>query len=108
MPVAVGMYLYLTVDAGLNHTTKRLLNERTRLARGKFSGRTALGDVLEYEYFFASAEPNNQQPIDFSDVTTRHATFEIAGGMCNSSLGLTTLEVTYPTCTSTWKQTVLR
>lgn len=96
----------MTANFGTNHTINRLLNERTRGALGQIIGTDILGAPLEYDYFYASADPNNQQPIDFADTTTEEVKFEVAGGKCNRTLGTSIIEVRYPTCADTWVKEV--
>ena len=106
IPIVNGLDFYLEVTYGQNHTFERIESERGRGAKGLFDGQTITGEALVYAYFHADAEDEFQRPIDFKDVTMRNVRLEVAGGLCNRTLGRSIVELTLPTCADTWSKTM--
>ena len=106
LPIVNGLDFYVEVTYGQNHTFERLENERIRGPQGLFNGQTRTGEDMMYVYFHADAEDAVQLPIDFKDTTMSKARFEVAGGLCNRTLGRSMVELTIPTCADTWSKTV--
>jgi hypothetical protein len=61
---------------------------------------------MNYVYFHADAEAEFQRPIDFKDTTMSRVRLEIAGGLCNRTLGRSLVDITIPTCADTWSKAV--
>jgi hypothetical protein len=106
IPAAAGLVVYAVPDFGTNHTFVRLDNTRARSPDGSTVTTDATGLPLNYDYFDISFDTDQEMPVVFQDVTGRAATFQVAGGLCNRTLGTSTIRLTYQTCVD-WSKDVV-
>ncbi|EDQ84448.1 uncharacterized protein MONBRDRAFT_12796 [Monosiga brevicollis MX1] len=103
VPVAAGLTVYPSFDYN-NHTFERL-NEG-RAPTGFYDSVDLAGAPVAYDFYKLESDGSRQAPVIYIDTTTTTMTVQVAGGLCNRTLGNTTLQLSYPTCAASWSQEI--
>lgn len=103
MNVAAGMTVYLTLQHPKKHTFLLLPSSTRKPTADVEIVQLSDNKKVRVQTYYLAADPNEAAlSVDFADVERRHLTVQMAGGFCNHSIGVTTIQLSYPTCGSEW------
>lgn len=103
--VPAGLYVYVQVQYGSNHTFEMLTHQSSRQRSGFVDSTDRLGMRQKYDYYHVDFTDAPGLSVDFADTTSRALTLDVSGGKCNRTLGTSAVEMTFPFCSGSWSKT---